>query len=278
MCSSDLDCRGCLAKRCSNVCKKEAIYFDKYQKAHIDKNKCVNCGLCARACSFSAIANRKRPCEVACKVGAIQASPDSLAAVIDEEKCISCGACVYQCPFGAIQDRSSIVRIIHRLQNKEPGRPVIAMIAPSIVGQFQYTSIGKLINGILELGFDKVYEAALGADKVAYREAQEFLQNKPLTSSCCPAFVEYIRKYYPTLSDKISHNLSPMAELGKVLKEKYPLCQIVFIGPCTAKKKEITQESVKPYIDDVLTFEELQALLDSKSIDPNKLEDRKSVV
>ena len=37
-------CRGCLAHRCEDVCKKGAITFDSQQKAHIDKSNCVECG------------------------------------------------------------------------------------------------------------------------------------------------------------------------------------------------------------------------------------------
>ena len=51
------------------------------------------------------------------------------------------------------------------------------------------------------------------------------------------------------------------------MKEQEPDCKIVFIGPCTAKKMEFKKESVKPYIDSVITFEELQALFDSKGLD-----------
>ena len=39
-------CRGCLAHRCEDVCRFGAISFDKYQKAHIDKSKCKECGAC----------------------------------------------------------------------------------------------------------------------------------------------------------------------------------------------------------------------------------------
>ncbi|MGN0989414.1 MAG: [Fe-Fe] hydrogenase large subunit C-terminal domain-containing protein, partial [Eubacteriales bacterium] len=63
------------------------------------------------------------------------------------------------------------------------------------------------------------------------------------------------------------HNLSPMATLAKYIKEKTPDAKVVFIGPCTAKKAEIKLEEVKPYVDAVMTFEELQALFDSKDID-----------
>ena len=112
------DCRGCLAHRCKRACPKDAISFDEKQKARIDKSKCVNCGLCAQACPYTAIRNRTRPCMAACKVKAISTSIDG-SAMINDEKCITCGSCVYQCPFGAITDRSSIVQIINELKNPE---------------------------------------------------------------------------------------------------------------------------------------------------------------
>ena len=104
-------CRGCLAHRCEDVCRRGAISFDHQQKAHIDKSKCVECGACAKVCPYSAIMNYKRPCENACKVKAISMS-ETKAAKIDNGKCISCGACVYQCPFGAITDKSFIQNVL----------------------------------------------------------------------------------------------------------------------------------------------------------------------
>ena len=88
-----------------------------------------------------------------------------------------------------------------------------------------------------------------------------------LTSSCCPAFVSYIEKAFPKLSGSISHNLSPMATISKYIKDTTENAKIVFIGPCTAKKAEVKLPGVKPYVDAVLTFEELQALIDSCDID-----------
>ena len=54
-----------------------------------------------------------------------------------------------------------------------------------------------------------------------------------------------------------------MAVLAKYIKETTPNSKVVFIGPCIAKKAEAQLEAVKPWVDVVLTFEELQALFDS---------------
>lgn len=267
-------CRGCLAHRCEDVCKRGAITFDHHQKAHIDKSKCVECGQCAKVCPYSAIANYKRPCENACKIKAISMN-ENKAAKIDNDKCISCGACVYQCPFGAISEKSFIVNVIDILRRSEGGRnyKVYAVAAPSISSQFTYAKLGQVISAIKALGFHTVVEAALGADMVAYTEAQELAEKKFLTSSCCPAFVSYIEKQFPQLVPKISHNLSPMAELARYIKQTDPTGKVVFIGPCTAKKMEFQKPEIRRYVDSVITFEELQALIDSRDIDISSLQE-----
>ncbi len=267
-------CRGCLAHRCEDVCKRGAIYFDEHQKAHIDKEKCVECGQCAKVCPYFAIINRKRPCESACKIKAISMAEGG-EAQIDYSKCISCGACVYQCPWGAIVDKSFILDIIDFLKKSENNTKykVYAVVAPSIASQFSYAKLGQVVTAIKELGFYSVVEAALGADMVAYKESKELAEKGFLTSSCCPAFVKYIETQFPMLKDKISHNYSPMAEIAKYIKETDPTAKVVFIGPCTAKKAEFQKESVKPYVDSVMTFEELQALFDSRDFNIEDLEE-----
>ena len=130
-------CRGCLAHRCEDVCKRGAITFDQNHVAHIDKSTCVECGQCAKVCPFSAIANRKRPCQNACKVKAISINANN-AASIDNNKCISCGACVYQCPWGAISEKSFILDVISILKNSNYSKnyKVYAVVAPTISSQF----------------------------------------------------------------------------------------------------------------------------------------------
>ena len=261
-------CRGCLAHRCEDVCKFGAISFDHNHVAHIDKSKCKECGACAKVCPYTAIVSRKRPCQNACKVKAISMN-EQKAATIDNHKCIQCGACVYQCPFGAIMDKSYILNVIDIIKKSENNEKykVYAMVAPSISSQFTYAKLGQVISGLKELGFFTVVEAALGADMVAQAESRELAEKGLLTSSCCPAFVAYVKSAFPDLLKYVSHNLSPMATLAKYIKDNTPNAKIVFIGPCTAKKAEAQLDEVKPYIDAVMTFEELQALYDSKDID-----------
>ena len=261
-------CRGCLAHRCEDACKKGAITIDQNQKARIDKSKCIECGLCAKVCPYSAIINHKRPCENACKAKAITMDDDK-AAKINDEKCVACGACVYQCPWGAINDKSFILDVINFINKSKNNTEykVYAVIAPSIASQFVYAKLGQVITGIKKLGFYTVEEAALGADIVALSEAKELVEKGFLTSSCCPAFVSYVKKQFPDLSEYVSHNLSPMATIAKSIKEKDPTAKVVFIGPCTAKKMEFQQDEVHKYVDTVITFEELQALFDSKNLD-----------
>ncbi len=263
-------CRGCFAHRCEDVCPRGAISFDDQHRAIIDKSKCINCGKCAQVCPYSAIANRRRPCENACKVGAISRDHEDGSAVIDNNKCISCGACVYQCPFGAIVDRSYILDVVDLIKKSENNTKyrVYAVIAPSIYSQFTYAKLGQVVTAIKELGFFSVIEAALGADIVADAESRELVEKGFLTSSCCPAFVSYIEKQFPTLVPNVSHNPSPMTAMSKYIKEVTDKhAKVVFIGPCTAKKMEMKRPEVAPWVDSVITFEELQALFDSVDMD-----------
>ncbi|MDE6036015.1 MAG: 4Fe-4S dicluster domain-containing protein [Ruminococcus sp.] len=267
-------CRGCLAHRCEEVCPRGAITYDHNHVGHINKEKCVECGKCASVCPYSAIVNRKRPCQNACKIKAIYIN-DEYSASIDNDKCIECGACVYQCPFGAIMDKSYIIDVIDMLKKSDGGNnfKVYAVVAPSISSQFSYAKLGQVITGLKKLGFHTVIEAALGADMVADAESRELAEKGFLTSSCCPAFVKYIQSAFPEMSENISHNLSPMASIARYIKKIDENSKVVFIGPCTAKKSEVQLETVKPYVDTAMTFEELQALFDSKDIDITTLEE-----
>ncbi len=256
-------CRGCISNRCRQSCPVGAISIaDK--KAVIDHDQCVECGRCEAACPYHAIADVKRPCMRACPVNAITVGPNA-EAVIDDERCIRCGACVQMCPFGAVQDRSDLAEIIKRL--KTPGSAVIALVAPSIADAFGYTQVGKVTTAIKQIGFQDVVEVALGADVVIQQETAEFLEvlknDGVMTSSCCPAFVNFIRGEYPQLLKYVSKTPSPMAAAARLVKSLQPDCVTVFIGPCIAKKDEMPRTDV----DYALTFEELAGMIDLDEID-----------
>ena len=259
-------CRGCLAHSCREACPRDAIAIDERGHSHIDKTRCVECGRCSQACKYGAIINLQRPCEKVCPTGAIHMGEDG-AAVVDQDKCIVCGLCVYECPFGAPNDISGVSKVINAIKGKEQtGRRVYAIVAPSVAAQFPDGTTEQVYTGIKRIGFDEVVEVAMGADETARTEAAELLEKGFLTTSCCPAFVEYIHIKFPEMEKYVSHTLSPMAYTGQAIKEKDPNAVVVFIGPCMAKKYERKKDCAKEYIDYVLTFFELQALLDSKDI------------
>lgn len=270
-------CRGCLAHKCSETCPVGAIY-NVNQRAYIDTNKCIECGKCKAVCPYNAISDVMRPCKRSCSSKALYFD-ENKKAVIDNDKCIQCGSCVYQCPFGAIVDKSFVVdvmKLLKKAKNKEDFH-VYAVIAPAISSQFTYARIGQVVTGIKELGFHDVIEVALGADMVAKHETQEFVNsivnNKTMTNSCCPAFVNYVKKNYPELTDNISNTVSPMIAISRLIKKLDKKSKVVFIGPCTSKKAEISEPDIKGITDYVITFEELQAMMDACDINIETCDD-----
>lgn len=268
------NCQKCMAKACQRACAFGAITITG-RGAYIDQDKCRECGRCAEACPYHAIADLMRPCKRSCDVGAISIGEDKLA-VINEEKCISCGHCAQACPFGAISDTSVITEVIDALKSE---KRTVAIPAPAVEGQFgPNATVGRVITALKKLGFDDVYEIALGGDAVSYFEAKELMENKDagkkMTTSCCPAFANLIRKHYPTLLENMSTTVSPMQAVYRWIKKNDSDAYVVFIGPCMAKKDE-----VKYYNEDiaVITFEELNAIFDAKGIDPNECEEEESL-
>ncbi len=268
-------CRRCIASRCITVCPKNAITKDRRGNAVIDIDLCIECGRCEKVCPFGAITENIRPCERSCKIGAISMNAEKKA-TIDPEKCITCGACAFQCPFGAIGDKSYVLDAVNIIKDSNEGKnyKVVAIVAPAIASQFTYAKMGQVVSAIKKMGIHDVVEAAAGADMVTIKEADELLEKGFLTSSCCPAFVKYIKTYMPQMAEHISHNLSPMAEIGRYLKLKSKEnIKTIFIGPCMAKKEERLRSSVEDWVDCVLTFEELQAMLDGLEIFPEDMEE-----
>lgn len=106
-------CRNCIAHPCMEVCPRNAI-LNAGNRAYIDYNKCIGCGLCASACPYNAIIKLERPCEKNCIPKAIGKSETSPVEV-KYEKCTGCGACYIACPFGALEFPSQLLQVIHKL-------------------------------------------------------------------------------------------------------------------------------------------------------------------
>ncbi len=267
-------CQGCLARPCKVNCPKGAVSM-RDDKAHIDPDLCISCGLCEKSCAFHAIIKVPVPCEEVCPVGAIQKGQDGIAS-IDESKCILCGKCLVACPFGAPVEKSEIVRVLAAIG---AGKEVIALVAPAAMVQFPFPA-GQFVSALEHFGFSKVVEVAAAADRVAEQEAEELVRLSSstveigategsgpkngrgeglggvgpgraggqvgqhtsgvgatvLTTSCCPSWVRASAAM--GMAEHLSSSPSPMILAGMEVKAEHPGAFTVFIGPCLAKRWE----------------------------------------
>lgn len=261
------NCQNCIGKACINACKFGAIESGRH-RSHIDPAKCKECGKCAQACPYNAIAHLKRPCKFSCPVDAISYDENGLS-VINEEKCIRCGKCIHSCPFGAIGSKTFIVDVINAIKSD---KKVYAMVAPATEGMFGVDiTMASWKAAMKEVGFTDFVEVGLGGDLTAKYEAEEwreaYQEGKKKVTSCCPGFVNMVRKHYPELSDAVSTTVSPMCGVSRMLKAKEPDAITVFIGPCIAKKSEVVDQRIEGNVDYVLTYSEIRAIMRAKGVE-----------
>lgn len=260
------NCQNCLGKACINACKFGAIEAGRL-RSHIDPQKCKECGKCAQSCPYNAIAHLKRPCKNSCPVNAITYDEYGIS-VIDESKCIRCGKCIHSCPFGAIGSKTYIVQVIEALLSD---RKVYAMCAPATEGQFgPNITMNSWKKAMSEVGFNGFVEVGLGGDMTAASEAAEWVEaykeGKKKVTSCCPGFVNMVRKHFPDMADMISTTVSPMCGVSRMIKAQDPDAVTVFIGPCIAKKSEVEDQQIEGNVDYVLTYSEIRAIMRAKNV------------
>lgn len=261
------NCQNCIGKACINACNFGAIEMGRH-RSHIDASKCKECGKCAQACPYHAIAALKRPCKFSCPVDAISYDENGIS-VINEEKCIRCGLCIHKCPFGAIGSKTFIVDVIKAIKSEHP---VYALVAPATEGQFgENITMNSWKKAMKAVGFTDLVEVGLGGDMTAAYEAEEWAEayknGKKMTTSCCPAFVNMIKKHYPELIDNVSTTISPMCAVSRMLKAKEPDAVTVFIGPCISKKSEVEDHAIEGNADYALTYSEIRAMMRAKDIE-----------
>lgn len=224
--------------------------MDKQNPVYTLTNECHDCYKCVRECHVKAI-----------KI------ENGHASVIPE-KCIACGACVKACPTNAKRVRTDIDKVKKLLFEK---KDVYVSLAPSWRASFE-NSAEKMIALLKQLGFKDVSETALGAQEVSIKTAQMLNNTESglFISSACPVIVDYIRLYMPEFAQNITPIGSPLMTHAKMLKETFGEdIAIVFIGPCIAKKNEVTYSN--NLFDVALTFEELRMWLHEEIIDITKV-------
>lgn len=213
----------------------------------INIEKCVLCYACVRNCPVKAIA--------------VSTKDDPPIQIIND-RCVGCGACYEVCPYDAIDYRSDIEISEQVLKSKDV---VIALLAPSVAGEFlDITDYRKFSQMIRQLGFNKVYEAALGADLVAeeYKKLFSGSRGKYYLTTNCPVVVSNVEKFQPDLKENLAPIVSPWIAMAKVLKQEFgPASKIIYITPCIAAKEEAKRYTDEVKVDSVLTFEELRKML-----------------
>lgn len=220
----------------------------------------------------------KAACTERCAVDAMSVAEDG-EVVIDAERCIACATCIDECKMEKLAASKDILPTLRMLKEKA-GRPVYALVAPAFNGQFsKEVTPGKLRSACTAIGFDGMIEVALFADILTLKEALEFDQNVTtesdyqLTSCCCPLWIGMIRKVFTKLMPHVPGSVSPMIAAGRAVKQLHPDALTVFIGPCLAKKAEAREPGLKGAIDYVLTFEEMQDILEAFEVNPADMPD-----
>ena len=221
----------------------------------LDESKCTGCTTCLRHCPTEAIRIKNGH------------------AVIDSERCIDCGACIRYCPHKAKRAVCGKLSDMNRFKWK------IALPAPTLYGQFDnLDDVDYVLNGLLKIGFDDIYEVAKAAELVtAYTRL--YLQadgiKKPAISSACPVITRLISLRFPSLCEHIIHMLPPMEIAAKLAKEqalaKHPELTpddigVCFISPCPAKASYVKNgfAGYKSAVDEVISISDVYFLLIGK--------------
>lgn len=205
-----------------------------------------------------------------CPVKAIQVKDGQ--ACVNDERCIACGTCLLVCPQQAKEIISDQLAVKSMLQGKAP---VCVSIAPALAAAWPHASLGQVITALKRLGFAHVSQTSVGAAVVS-RAYQKMIDRgrvhtNPLLTTACPAVVKLVEGYYPDLAPFLAPVASPLIAHARMLKAFYPGTQVVFIGPCLAKKEEAARPQNAGLIDGVLLYSEVAAWLEEEGVNPARL-------
>ncbi len=220
---------------------------------------------------MSVISTESRLCRIcyrcvrSCPVKAIRVQADRVQVV--EERCIDCASCVTACPQGAMLVRDDVPIVQEAIRQ---GRQVVASVDPSAPAFFPVESFRQIASALVSLGFSDATEAASGAVMVGVelrRILRRASQPRPIIITSCPAVVLLVQKYQPHLVPNLAPIVSPMIAHGRWIKRSFGADSfVVYLGPCVAKKVEITDQDLVGSVDAVLTFTELAGWLAQEGI------------
>ena len=214
----------------------------------LDVDKCKGCTHCLKRCPTEAIRIREGK------------------ARIRSQRCIDCGECIRVCPYKAKKATHDSLEAMGQFRYK------VALPAPSLYGQFDHLSdIDFVLQGLLDMGFDEVYEVSKAAELVSGYTRQYLRREglkKPVISSACPVIVRLISMRFPYLCENVLPILPPVEIAGKLAREKvlreHPELTaeeigICFISPCPAKVSYVKNSFAgqKSNIDLVLSISDV---------------------
>ena len=221
----------------------------------LDESKCTGCTTCLKHCPTEAIRIKNGH------------------AKINNARCIDCGECIRVCPHKAKK------AVCGKLSKRDRFKWKIALPAPTLYGQFDnLDDIDYVLNGLISIGFDEVFEVAKAAELVtAYTRLYMKLEGvkKPAISSACPVVVRLIALRFPSLAEHVIHMLPPMEVAAKLARERalaaHPELSpedigVCFISPCPAKASYVKNgfSSYKSQVDEVVSISDIYFLLIGK--------------
>ncbi len=217
---------------------------------------------------------------------------------IEESDCSNCGQCVTHCPTGALRERNDVPKVFKVLA--DPDKITVVQVAPAVRSAWaeqmdlpdELATEGRMVAALRQVGFDYIFDTNFSADLTIMEEGYELLERLenikdtglPMFTSCCPAWVRFMKSQYPHYHARLSTAKSPQQMFGAVAKTYFAekigvspdkIC-CISIMPCIAKKGEAALPEMDvtgtgPDVDIVLTTREFVRLLKAEHIIPSLL-------